>query len=423
MDLFKLDKDTFFADPDGSLVEGWTSLIWTERHKDLGDFQLKTPYVDETIEKLPLGSLVSIRDSSEVCRVENLATSTNDKGATELVVAGRSLESFLEKRALTGPWNEPWEIPGSYTVQDMVMMYIWNSIVNPHDYEVIRDYHWDHLARDVIPNVIVTDSTKALKAVVGAGSAEDLQTVKEWGFDRGPLYPKVQEMLTLGNLGIRIVRPTSSAPTAGPGKHDTSGGAAKILTDVSFASDTAARTLTKTSYTTTDKLRFDIYNGRDRSVNSAANTPLDVHSAVIFDYISGHIENPQYLFSNKESFTTVHLQAPDESVEVYAGEVGLDFTMEWVSVDNIDDTLVGATYHQFMVDKAWAEWKNRKILKMIDGAITSNNPWIYGEDYYLGDLVTVQGEYDAGGTKMVSEYIRTSDETGEKAYPTLIDPP
>jgi hypothetical protein len=416
MNIFKIDKTTFQSD---GLIEGWTSAIWTERHKELGDFQIKTPYVEETIAKIPIGSLISHQDTSEVCRVESMATTISDKGAVELTVTGRSLESFLEKRVLTGPWNEPWTTPGTYTVQDMIAMYIWNSIVNPHNYEVIRDYHWDHLAREVIPNVLVTLSIKVLKNPPIPGVTEDLVTTKEWGFDRGALYPKVQEMLTLGNLGIRIIRPVST--NAIPG--DTTGTVAKILSDVTFPNDTAARTLAKSDFSPTDKLRFDIYNGRNRSVTSATDTPLDINPPVIFSTVRDDITLPTYLFSLKDSFTSIHMQAPDASVEIYAGEVGLDYTMEWLSIDNIDDTLVGADYNQFIIDKAWAEWKNKKVVRLIDGAVSSETPYQYGTDYYLGDTVTVLGDYGVVGKKMVSEFIRSSDSSGEKAYPTLIDPP
>lgn len=411
MDVMKINKTTFQSE---GLVDGWTSKVWTERHSQLGDFQFKTPYIEETRNLIPEGSLIAIRGSDEVCMVDTHSVTRDDKGARELTTVGRSLEGFLDNRVLTGPWKEPWQIPGQYTVQDALMMLIWNSIVNTTVNEVIRDYHWDHLARDIIPNVIVTDSTKALKAVVPPGTHEDLQTVFDWWYDVGSLYPKVQEFLTLGNLGIRIIRPVS---------YQISGGT-KIITNVANgALDTSPKIITKTTLVSTDKLRFDIYNGRNRTRTSATDTPLDTNTPVVFSYLADHLDNPEYLYSVKDKKTTVHVQSPFQSVEIYAGETGLDLYMEYLAADDLDDSLSTEDYSKALQDKAWAEWKRRKTLRMIDGSISASAPWQYGSDYYLGDLVTLLGEDGIETKKMVSEYIRTEDKNGERAYPTLIDPP
>lgn len=406
----KLNRSTFFSD---GLIEGWTSLIWTERHKELGDFQFKTPYVDETMAKLPLGSVVAINSSDEVCFVESQSITQDDKGARELTVSGRSLEVFLSKRALTGPYQEPWMVPGTYTAQDAVMMYIWNHIVNTKSYEIIRDYYWDHLPRHIIPNVAVSDSVKPLKAVVGAGTIDDLQTTQEWWFQNGAMDTKVNEILTLANLGIRIIRPRS---------HN-----AKIITDIESAvpgNYAWYRVITKAVQSTCDKLRFDIYNGRNRTLTSATDTPLDINEPVIFSYEAGHIDTPSYLFTIKDSYTGIHFQSPfNLSVDVYRGETGLDYMMEWAETPPVDDSLSTTDLNQWITDLGLSEWKRKKPLRLVDGGITAAAPWEYGVDYYLGDIVNVAGAYSSSGKKMVSEYIRTQDASGEKAYPTLIDPP
>lgn len=414
--MIKIKKTDFTSD---GLIEGWTSMIWTERHKELGDFQMKTPYVAETMAKIPMGSLISLRDTNEVCMVQTHSIQRDSKGAPELLVQGQSLEWFLDQRVLTGPYREPWYAPGTYTVQNALCMFIWNSIVNPTAEEVIRDYHWDHLARDVIPNVVVSDSTIIQKPVVGAGSTGDLQTPQEWMFNTGSLYPKVQDMLQLGGLGIRIVRPNS---TGSYGSHPTG---AKILSNVTYPAGNyvATRTLTKSPFTSTNKLRFDIYNGRDRSKDSATNAPLDPHDPVTFSYIAGDVDDPSYLLSIKDYKSLVHLQSPfAKSVEIQTGLTGLDLFAYWAETPPMDDSLSGVNLDQALTDLGFAEYYRRKPLRAIDGAVSSHNQWIYGLDYYLGDIVQVAGEYGTSGRKMVSEYIRSADSKGEKAYPTLVDP-
>jgi len=43
----------------------------------------------------------------------------------------------------------------------------------------------------------------------------------------------------------------------------------------------------------------------------------------------------------------------------------------------------------------------------------------YGEDFFMGDIVQVENEYDVKGTARVIELIRSQDENGYSEYPTF----
>jgi hypothetical protein len=46
----------------------------------------------------------------------------------------------------------------------------------------------------------------------------------------------------------------------------------------------------------------------------------------------------------------------------------------------------------------------------------------YRTDYYIGDLVSVEGNYNTSAVMRVTEHVEIEDETGEQAYPTLAVP-
>ncbi len=56
----------------------------------------------------------------------------------------------------------------------------------------------------------------------------------------------------------------------------------------------------------------------------------------------------------------------------------------------------------------------------MDGQISEESPFKLGRDYYLGDRVTLLGQYDFAQSMRVSEYIRTEDADGDRGYPGLV---
>jgi hypothetical protein len=46
----------------------------------------------------------------------------------------------------------------------------------------------------------------------------------------------------------------------------------------------------------------------------------------------------------------------------------------------------------------------------------------YRKDYDIGDLVTIQGNYDTSGIRRVTEFVEIEDENGYIGYPVVSDP-
>lgn len=97
---------------------------------------------------------------------------------------------------------------------------------------------------------------------------------------------------------------------------------------------------------------------------------------------------------------------------------GDGFPADW---SDTDDTQKETVIRGEMKAKAKDEWHksqaNEKIV--FDGQIPGEI-LKYGRDYRLGDIVVAEGNFTGGRqVKMVTEYIRSSDQNGTRAYPTL----
>jgi len=56
---------------------------------------------------------------------------------------------------------------------------------------------------------------------------------------------------------------------------------------------------------------------------------------------------------------------------------------------------------------------------MYDGTLTDQFLAGFNRDYFLGDILRLDGEYGLSEFVRVSEFIRSDDSTGSKAYPTF----
>jgi hypothetical protein len=390
MDVLRLNAVTYYPD---ALIEGYSSMIWTERNLENGDFEMKTPKVAETRALLPIGSQISLRDTNEIMMVETHSIGRDNNGYSELTVTGRTFETFLENRVLAAAvYNTPWQVYKTYTPSEFVSLLLWNHAVNATGEDPTRAATTKS-TYDAIPQVVVTDSTTRIDAA------------KVWWLESGIVYSTLRDILTLSELGVRSIRP--------PG---TTG---NVMTfDVTR---TVSRgTVSKASTSNISQIRLDVYNGLDRSRNQGILEP------VMFHYDSGHIDDPKYLFSIKEYNNFAIVLGSMQAVEVWPDVTpapdttvnGLARRPLYVDGETVG-TMSTPDFVAAMTQKGRLELKKRNQTAVFDGAISPLSPYKYNQHYFLGDKVTLLAEYGYEATMVVSEYIRTEDQSGDRGYPGL----
>lgn len=406
MDPVKLDPSSWYPT---DLISGWTSLIWTERHLEASEFEMKTGKITETMALIPEGSFISLLDSDEVMVVESHTIGVNDKNVRELTTKGRSVEVFLERRAQIGPtYAQPWSmwsLSAVYTVQDAVSGLLWDTIANPSNpkfwtsgYTINRP--WGGGGDVFSSGVLITQNILLQVANSGGADVSDLQSTKQYFVQPGAVYQQFLDLMALGKLGIRTIRPRPSNGNA------------------TSATGFPDGTVNKSVVSNPTGLRFEIYNGIVRTATPAAVNPQPDLNKVIFRVDGGHIETPQYLFSKKEFFGRILVVSSYGNVLVGSG-IGTDMYLGYVDAGNLSSI---ANPSQYLNQVANTELAKARRKVMIDGAVSAVSPFKYGVHYNLGDIVTVMGEYGVTEDMQVNEYVRTQTKDGEKSYPTLIRP-
>lgn len=388
MDVFTLNPTTYLPD---KLVEGYDSMIWTERFVETGEFQLKTPLVAETRALIPEGTLITLLDTNEVMMVETHSIENNaDSGAPELTATGRSIDMIVEDRLMTGIYQTPWKSLRTYTEAELAALLLWNFTINTTDWDVTRVFYGGN-SLNAIPNLVITDSTTK------AG------TKQTWWFQDGQISDMFTSVLTAGHLGVRSIRPPS----------DT----ANVVTfDITNAAATHG-VYHKTATSNLSKLRMDIYQGTDRT---GGNNPI------VFHYQSGHIDNPKYLFSRADYKNVGTFNSNVGGGDVYEdvnqalNYKGFGRKALYIDAGTKADDANFAEFINAAFQQADFELRKHNRAVLFDGAISPLSPYRYNQEYFLGDKVTLSAEYGFNATMLVAEHVRTNDQDGDRGYPTLI---
>jgi hypothetical protein len=435
MDLVRLGPAYSTSYQPDVLIEGYSSLIWTERFFDHGDFQLKTPNIEETMDLLPEDTLISHLDTDEVMIIENHEIDVDENENEELTITGRSLTSFLEHRFIEAPYRKKRKLRRSYSPTGAAAVLLYNSIDNASGKDVTRieDTAWTTLDR--IPNISITDS------VVDDGD------IRRWWVEEGSLWPQLLKIFQRSDMALRTIRPSSES-------------SAQVMTVT--ANPLADRGITTRTYTTgITSLRFDLYDGIDRS-DSQSDNPI-----VILSVIQGDLDKMKYLYSNQNYKTAVELMSSINIGDVYrnateqgysglkrrtmthdAGEPEVPDPPEKPQQLRKNATKEERDARADAMDKYlddYAKWKNERdqiyaefrddhrddalrVLRrarrvaQLAGDVSPYTPYQYKEHYNLGDTVSVYGKYKESQKMIVSEYIRTEDSEGDRGYPGLVLP-
>lgn len=406
-------------------IEGFSSMIWTERYQAFGEFELRSPRVEYIRSTLPEDTLVSHQGTDVAMIVESHEITENDEGEREIVVKGRSLDSFLEHRFVEGPYQKKRLMRQTYNQVTAAAVLLWQAFDNASGWDVTRagDHAWNTL--DQIPNVAITDS------VASDG------VVRKRRLTEGNLWPQIQQLMIGGRFGVRTIRPgrnTGSTQLVGVGTNPTYRG-----------------NVTRTTTSGIPQLRFDLYNGVDKS------------SSVAFSVRQGHLESPSYVFSNRERKTVIELMTDAGLADIYepgttafsgirrrvmeldvgspdipaepekpeelkssatkaqrdnrakAMDKWIDDHREWRAEKN----RIMTEFIEEAKDDATAALSERRQVKLFSGDISPLAPYDYGVHYNLGDTVSLLGEYGETEKMVISEFIVAEDANGERSYPTL----
>lgn len=365
MNLYRLN-DAFVSQ---ELVEGYKSLIWTERYNSPGDMQVTCVASKENLARFTVGTLFGADQTKEVMVVHTTEVKDN-----VLTVKGASLLDILRFRfwrngSLQNTSVEGSKLSGSKPETAMTFIVNYACINN-------RSAIFGNFSQQ-----IANLSTYVDPSVTGTVTGVYVLPFND-------VYSIVKDIGDSASLGqtIEVVSATPSGYS----------------------------------------LRYKVYKGADRSSQQTAN-PL-----IRFSQSLDSLQNVQELVSNAEGPNVVYVTTAKASSTRYGfwalpGALELpDFKRKTLVVKATD--INPADYGGSTTDldelkaaldvRALTEILQRNIVAF-DGEMIPNGIYQVNRDFFLGDVVEMASASGITSRVRVSEVIRTKDDSGDRVYPTL----
>lgn len=347
------------------IVDSFKSFLWTDRYDQAGDFEIYIPIKDGLPDNMAQGNYLWNPDSEHTMIIECISIDTDVESGACFVIAGKSLEHILSRRII---WNKTVFKADDNTdnFQNAIERLLNENVINPA------------IAARKIPNFIFTRSTdeRITKLTLEA---------QYYGED---LYDTICKLCQEHKLGFKIV-----------------------LNDA-------------------DQFEFSLYAGIDRSYEQTENP------YVVFSPEFDNIFNSSYIESDLtlKNVTLVAGETEGEGenetrttyvVELAGFHTGLDrreiFTdASGVSSDDGDGgTLSVDQYQACLKMKGIDTLIDNTATKAFEGEVDATRMFVYGEDFFLGDVVQLTDEYGHEGSARVSELVMSHDSSGVSMYPTF----
>lgn len=349
------------------VIDNYKSLIWSERYNEAGDFEIHLPIGLSVPSAFSIGNYIWRIDSNYMMIIEDVEIKTDIDSGDSLILTGRSLESILERRVV---WNQT--IFENILFQDAIKKLLDENVIVPS----VTDRS--------ITNFIFSESKDE--------RLSEIFVNKQYIGDN--LYDVISSLCKEFDIGWRI-----------------------FLDDYK-------------------NFVFSLYLGVDRSFEQE-DIPW-----VIFSPKFDSLSNSNYIRSERNFKNVARILGEEkkDDKKPYLVEIGsasglnrkeiyVDASSESRTIYPEGETPEGEplpsydlddeTYSKILKEKGNEELSKTLITTSFDGNVEPTKQFVYGVDYFIGDLVQVANAYGIDDICRITEVIRSHDDSEDTLIPTF----
>lgn len=338
------------------VIDIFHSLLWIDRYSSCGDFELFLEASVENIQMLQEDYYLTMPESEHVMIIESINLKTDTDNGNEFIVKGRSLETIIERRIV---WQQT-VLNGS--LQEEIKRLLNENAISPSDGD------------RRISNLIFQTSTD----VNITSLSVDAQ------FTGDNLYDAIKQLCVSSEIGFKI------------------------------------------TMSLTGQFVFSLYVGEDRSYDQIAN-PF-----VAFSPSLDNLSNTNYYHSKKPYKNVTLVGGEGEgsqrltNIVMIPGGGGTDLERREMFTDARDIsswvngvTITLAAYNALLRTRGIISLLENQPESFFDGKVDYTTTYIYGVDFFMGDIVQVANEYGLQSRSRITELIYSENLGGIDVYPTF----
>lgn len=350
------------------VIDTAKSIIWHSVYFGVGDFEIYAQLTQKHLQLLQSGNYITRSDDDEVGIIETINITFSVLDGYMILASGRFAKCILDRRLiynLRGITNTPTILSGNVEIAARRLV-LNNAISCSFDNR-----------RNIA--ILALGALQSLPATIVDESGDAAQ--KQVTVDN--LLDYTDELLQEYNYGAKITLNASNK-----------------------------------------NLLYNVYAGADRSVdNTEGNSP------VIFSTDYENISASEYQYDERSARNAVLIGGEGEGLERFyslltAGKSGLQLREMWLDSSGINKTYTdendeeqsytNAQYAAMLKQAGKKELAALPALESFSGEINATfGNWIYGRDFFLGDIVTLQDNaIDKYASVRIVECTEVQDENG-----------
>lgn len=381
-----------------AIVDAFDSFIWTDRYNEPGDFEIYMPIAKAPIDYIKRENYIWIKDSDRLQIIEDIEIETNAEDGDNIIITGRTLESLLDRRSIYK------SITVNNTLESGIRQMLYENVIEPED------------PNRKIPKL----------RFVGSNDVRVLNLKMNATVFGGDLLETIETYCKKNELGFKIVY----------NEHlDTLDFSLYFGEDRSYAQNYNPWVVFSAAY---DNLVGSNYYESFRNLKTAAIVIGEDNEDYGQEIV--HIEPyPKLTGSDRRELyvdgSSIHWDVEEPDEEEIANAVR---NSPWANVADRTQKEIADRIEQ-EIEKAWQEAieEARQILraqmeelgreklsetyitKSFEGDIEAIRQYVYGRDFFIGDVVQVRNQYGKEASSRITEVIRSHDKEGYKLTPTF----
>lgn len=368
------------------VVDEYISCIWTERYADKGDFELVTLSTSANRRRFVADTMISIPDSKRIMRVRSVEEKDDEDNGITLTIKGYDLSFILQQRVMA--------------TKDLGGMLLATT------------YFSDSTPMELMDHMVWRICVPASGLQISPG--DTIPFLNDFVATPGSLYPP------------------SNIPPPTPGGFHWEQKIASLysaITDICKAYDLGFRLYKDPNST---KLYFEGYNGINRTSSQTEFPPVifssdmtNLQSTTEYQDNEAHynVVVAVYEYANPDEEAvpetlTIHVIVSDPQLVFSSG--GFDQKTKFISISQLPEGMLIGAVPAYLTQLANEELNRSRPVDVYDGEIDQDSQFVYERDYFLGDIVEVQGNNGGGALMRVVEQIIKYDSSGKSSYPSLL---
>lgn len=425
IDIYVLDKNLQTI----GIIDAYKSLIWASRYAEVGDCELYLEANSDNISLLSEGNYLMRQDDNMVCKIKKVEIETSSDDGNYLIVTGYDVKSLLDQRIV---WTT---MTCDGNVEDFIRSMVQNTVCTPALYgRQMKKADGSQLIF-LGDNAGLTDVTTVQVSYknVGEKIREFCQTFG-WGY---------RMLLGSEKLWFQIYRGTDrSADVIFSDAYEnlsstkyvrdkTNMGNVALVGGVGEGSDR-----TRNVYGFADGIdRFEIFvDAKDIAREVSWGELTDVYPTTdeggqgyITSGSGAYVYKMNYIniqVVDDDQLTWLQTNFPGGTILIIDGNKfyqAYNPTIAILQTDSPDDDspviLQDIIYSVYLLNRGAEKIAHYGETTTFEGSVIPDVTFIYKQDYFLGDLVTVENEYGISATVRITEVVEVLDDNGYSVEP------